>query len=149
MSDDISEPGKISKNYSEPIEAYWETIFDYSASETIPSITDFIAECISIRKKISKNYSKPFEAYWETIFDYSIPEVDQHRSKDMSDGISDSGKFPNNYIEPFEAYWETIFRLLQSRSESTSCERYAWWYIDPGKNSKIIPSYFVNILRLL
>ena len=87
MSDDISEPGKISKNYSEPFEAYWETIFDYSTSETIPPITDFIAECISIWKKIRKNYSKPFRAYWETIFDYYSPEVSRLRVKDMPDDI--------------------------------------------------------------
>ena len=33
MSDDISEPGKISKNYSESLVAYCETTFDESASE--------------------------------------------------------------------------------------------------------------------
>jgi hypothetical protein len=33
MSDDISEPGKISKNYSEPFEACGETIFVYCTSE--------------------------------------------------------------------------------------------------------------------
>jgi hypothetical protein len=33
VSDDISEPGKISKNYSELFEAYRETTFDYSNLE--------------------------------------------------------------------------------------------------------------------
>ena len=46
---------KFPKNYSEPFEAYWETIFDYSTSEISQTITDYIAEYISIREKISKS----------------------------------------------------------------------------------------------
>ena len=106
MSDGISEPGKISKNYSEPFEAYWETIFDYGTSEISQTITDYIAEYISIRKKISKNYSQPFKAYWETIFDESVSEVNRQQSNYMSDDISYPGKIIGVISGIFEATFD-------------------------------------------
>ena len=57
--------GKISKSYSEPFKAYWETIFAYSTSETISPITDFIAEC------------KPFEGKFEQIIPSHLKHIER------------------------------------------------------------------------
>ena len=54
MSDGISEPGKISKNYSEPFKAYEETIFDESVSKIDRQRLNYMSDDISEPGKISK-----------------------------------------------------------------------------------------------
>jgi hypothetical protein len=55
MSDDISEPGKISKNYSESLVAYCETTFDESISEVDQHRSKDMSDDIPDSGKISKN----------------------------------------------------------------------------------------------
>ncbi len=71
MSDDISESGKNSKDYSEPFEAYWDTIFDYSTSEIdrqrSNDISDDISDPVKKFKKIIPSRLKHIEILFSII----------------------------------------------------------------------------------
>ena len=104
MSDDISEPGKISKNYSEPFKAYWETIFDESVSEVDRQRSNYMSDDISYPGKIIRS----FHAYSEATFDYSTTENIQTITDYIAECISIWKKIPKQ----FPSRWKHIERLL-------------------------------------
>jgi hypothetical protein len=85
----ISYSGKIPNNYSEPFEAYWETTFDHSSSETIQTSAKD-----TLQAKVSADV------------------VDISESEDKGKGISDSDS------EEWDAVWRGMGEVYRCSHNS-------------------------------
>ena len=132
---------------SEPFQAYSEATFDYSTTENIQTITDYIAECISIRKKILKQFPSRWKHIERLLSIIAFREWTENVPKICRKIYQAQEKFQKIISSHVEANLETTLDYCSPEIARKCAEDMSDDIPDTGKISKKLFRAVWSILR--